>query len=104
MKRVMLFAAALVIGASLCAAYSQSAQQVFEGLLIFVNDTTCEVKWGSAEHSFTFGENVTVTRGDTQLAAADLQVCQMVRVTYTPGQPNVITGIVILRDSYCMQQ
>lgn len=103
MKRVMLVAAAFLIGAGILAAYSQPAQQVFQGLLIFVNDTTCEVKWGSAEHTFTLAENVTVTRGETPLTAGDLQVCQMVRVTYTPGQPNVISGIVILRDSYCTQ-
>jgi hypothetical protein len=76
----------------------------FQGLLIFFSDSTVEVKRGDSEMIFAMTDTTSVMQNDAQAGRENLQVCQMVRVTYTNGESPTATRIEIIQESRCIRQ
>ncbi|MBN1532525.1 MAG: hypothetical protein JXA20_07680 [Spirochaetes bacterium] len=109
MKRAILFVVGIIVSVTAVmtlreAAFSTGEEGgTFRGLVIFVNDTVLEVKHGRAERTFQLNDATVVARQGAEAASGDLQVCQAVRVSYTPGEGDQAVRVEILRESYCVR-
>lgn len=103
MKKLICMAVFCVIVASV-AAYSGQEMRL-EGLVIFAQGDTIEVKRGRKEAALRWTEASKVTRGGAVADRGDVEICQRVRVTYAvrEGRNEVIT-LDILRGSYCAKE
>ncbi len=86
------------------AAYS-GQEMSLEGLIIFTQGDTFEVKRGRKEAVLHWTDASKVTRGGAGADRGDVEICQRVRVTYAAreGRNEVIT-LDILRGGYCAKE
>ncbi len=80
----------------------EKALKTYEGLVIFLNDTTVEVKRGSGEVTFRLPGNLSPEKSPAAKDEEKLAICQRVRIWYElkKGQKHA-RKIMILRPGYC---
>lgn len=103
MKKLMCMAVFCVMVASVAA---HSGQEIrLEGLVIFAQGDTIEVKRGRKEAALHWTEASKVTRGGAVADRGDVEICQRVRVTYAVREGrNEVINLDILRGSYCAKE
>ncbi len=97
----MIGATILALFLGVTGAYPKQSSR-FEGLIIFVNDTTIEIKRGNREITLNWSESSKIMRDGKDVGREAVQVCQKVSVVYGGGEGrNEVLTLVIMRESYC---
>jgi hypothetical protein len=103
MKTIAWIAVLSVMAASVVA-YSGTEKRL-EGLVIFAQGDSIEVKRGRHEAVLHWSDASKVTREGAEAARGDVEICQRVRVTYTVRDGrNEVMSLDILRGSYCVKE
>ncbi|MGB4269103.1 MAG: hypothetical protein WBK20_07980 [Spirochaetota bacterium] len=77
-------------------------EKSFTGRLIFVGKDYIEVKYGKTEKVFYIQEKSVIMKNNTNASFADLEPCQVVKITYTAGDKKLfINKCEILKESDC---
>ncbi len=74
----------------------------FTGLVIFLDETSVEVKQQGREVTFILSDNMSLEKAPAAKTEEKLSLCQQIRVWYTLQEGKKIAGkIKILRPGYC---
>jgi len=101
MKKLLVALIAATFFLQIAALYPDTADLSFQGVVIFLDNTTIVVKHGATEMTFSLVQNTAVTRNSVSLTNNDLELCQTVLVHYNSGGTGSASRIEILTDSYC---
>lgn len=79
-----------------------SKEKSFTGRVIYIANDHIEVKYGKTEKIFFINEKSEFTKNKSNASFSSLEVCQVVRITYTLSDNKMyIKTCEILKDSDC---
>jgi len=81
---------------------SKDAERSFEGIVIFLDEKSMELKLGSREKLVYFNEDIKIENKTGKEGVSSLTLCQRVKVYYTiRDNKNMLLRAVILKPGYC---